>query len=800
MIRNIPLWLACLLYAGGLAMAAPPPSLMIADFEDHGVLDRMIVTKSASVSLSDQDVVSGQHCLEVRVGPFSQHGDRWPYVFLVDKYFATPLDLTRYSRVVASVRNVTEGLATVHFTLSSKPYNDGGRNLEGQYFVIPGGSTAEVALPTSLFIRPMNDPSSVQALMLVFPPNETNAVYRIDNIRAEYDPAEGSPAEKLAAELTTGATGLLQQVQSLDRRVNWQAVPAERAAVLRQRIPELEQELRNLQQRAQVAAQEGWKGQYNESRDAVAVLARSLGEFALADKTGFYLWPRSRYSYVRRDARPELTTPGVERLELKMAHNEFRDASFMATAVDRDVALEVTVQAQEPGLADAVQVRWSDFVQPKGYEEYGDVLVPFDGPLTIPQGESRELWVTCDTRWHDVKPRRHRLTLVLTDRTGAQTRQVPVTLTVWPFALPSYDGLPNNAYVEYHNSEIASLVPEDGVRHMKMYGVNMTYVLPNELPWPVQADEQGKLTGFDGARLTERITKMQTAWEANPGTERLQWIFSLSGAPEHMMADKPLVFLSDPWNRLFAQWLGQLKELLKSAGVADEDWMLVLADESSESKLATYEIPFAEMIKRLDPDLRLTCNASQIISDKAMAERYFRVFDVLQPCLDSLKRSPQLREFIGIAKRRFGINPRALWTYRCSGMVGLDKNLYEYYRVYPWDNLSYGINGTGIWTYCAQGDGAWSETGRSLSYNLVFKHRTRPEVIHSRRYEFYREGCDDYRYVQALLAVSRSSGARKESQKLIDSAVADITAKVGDTSRAETWRLRIADRIMKLQR
>jgi len=773
-------------------MAAPPP-LMIADFEDPGVLDRMTVTKSASVSLCDQDVVSGKHCLEVRVGPFSQHGDRWPYVFFIDKYFPTPLDLTRYSRVAASVRNVTEGLATVHFTLSSKPYNDGGRNLEGEYFTIPGGATMEVSLPTSLFVRPMNDPSSVQALMFVFPPNETDAIYRIDNVRAEYDPAVGSPAEKLAAELTSGAAGLMKQVQSLEKRVNWKAVPADRAAVLRQRLPQLESELRRLQQRAAVAAQQGWRGEYNASRDAVEVLARSLGDFALADKTGFHLWQRPRYTYVRRDAKPELTTPGVARLEIKMAGNEFRDATFMATAVDRDVALEVAVEAKTPGLAAAVQLRWSDFVQPKGYEEYGDVLVPFDGALSIPQGESRELWATFDTRWHEVKPGRHELTLVLTDKPTGQTRRVPVTLTVWPFALPSYDGLPNNAYVEYHNSEIATHVPDEGVRHMKMYGVNMTYVLPNELPWPAKTDDQGGLTGFDGTRLTARIKLMQTAWEANPGTERLQWVFSLSGAPEHMMADKSLAFLSDPWNRVFAQWLEQFKGLLKSAGVADDDWMLVLADESSESKLATYEIPFAEMIKRLDPKIKLTCNASQVISDRAMAERYFRAFDFLQPCLDSLKHSPQLRDFLGV-------NRRPLWTYRCSGMAGLDKNLYDYYRVYAWDNLKYGIVGTGLWTYCAQGDGAWSATGRSLNYNLVFKARDEAKLLHSRRYEFYREGCDDYRYVQALLAASQTAAARKEARKLIDAATADITANASDVTRAETWRLRLAERIIKLQR
>jgi hypothetical protein len=790
------LWLlltVALICGGGLAMSAPAP-LMIADFEEPDVLDRMIVTKSAAVSLSDQDVVSGKHCLEVRVGPFSKHGDQWPYVFLVDKYFTTPLDLTRYSRVVASVRNVTDGLATVQFTLSSKPYNDGGRNLEGAGFVIPGGSTMECALPTSLFIRPMNDPSTVQALMFVFPPNETNAVYRIDNIRAVYDPAVGSPAEKLATELTAGASGLQKQIQDLDRLVNWAAVPAERATALRQRIPELAAQVRDLQQRAEVAAREGWKGAYNANRDAVDALTRSLGEFVVADKAGFHLWQRPRYTYVRRDAKPTFASPPVTRLDVKMARNEFRDATWMVTACDRDVQLEVAVTSPEPGLADAVQLRWSDFVTPPGLTEYADVLVPLEGPLAIPRGESRELWATFDTRWHNVKPGRHALQLQVRDAASGKSQTVPVSLTVWDFALPSYDILPNNGYAEFHNSEIASFVPDEGVRHMKMYGVNMTYVLPNELPVPVKVDAQGNLTGFNPDPFNARVTQMLNAWQAAPGKERLRWVFSLSGAPDRLLEDKSIPFLSDQWNQVFAQWLARFREQLKTLGIADEDWMLVLADESSESVLATYEIPFAEMIKRLDPKLQITCNASQVINDPALAQRFFRTFDSLQPCLDSLKQSPPLRQFLGV-------NRRPLWTYRCSGMAGLDKNLYEYYRVYGWENVDYGIVGTGIWTYCAQGDGAYSETKRSLNYNLVFKARDRNQLLHSRRYEFYREGNDDFRYVWLLREASRARGAKaqRESEDLINRAVADITSHTGDATRAENWRLKIAERLQKLQ-
>jgi hypothetical protein len=177
-----------------------------------------------------------------------------------------------------------------------------------------------------------------------------------------------------------------------------------------------------------------------------------------------------------------------------------------------------------------------------------------------------------------------------------------------------------------------------------------------------------------------------------------------------------------------------------------------------------------------------------------MAGRFFRAFDVLQPNLDALKQSPVLREWIGT-------NGRSLWTYRCESMAGVDRNLYDYYRVYAWDMIRLGITGTGIWTYCAQGTSPWGKSKRSLSYNLVFRHRDKDEVIHSRRYEFYREGADDYRYVQALLAAARKNGeaAERDAQDLIRRAVADITADVRDVTRCEKWRFRIANEILKLK-
>ncbi|MBD3291314.1 MAG: hypothetical protein GF393_00200 [Armatimonadia bacterium] len=477
-----------------------------------------------------------------------------------------------------------------------------------------------------------------------------------------------------------------------------------------------------------------------------------------------------------------------------MAGNEFRDTTFMVTACDEPVELEVRVESEDDALAEAVQLRWAEFVTPPGGEEYADVLMPFDSALNIPEGESRELWATFDTRWHQVEPGTHGLQLVLRDRTSGLTRSVPIDLTVWDFELPSYDVLPNNAYVEYHNSEIGANVPDEGVRHMKMYGVNMVYVYNTELPWPVEVDQDLNITSFDATVLRNRIVPIQEAWRANPGDERLMWVFALTGAPERLLENEAVVFPATEWRTVFGRWLERFGDLMAELGIGDDEWMFVLADESSESVLMTYEIPFAEMIKEIDNSITLSCNASQVINDEEMAERFVAAFDVLQPNLDAMKRSPALLEWM----KATGL---PLWTYRCESMAGVDRNLYDYYRVYAWDMIDHGIVGTGIWTYCAQGTSPWGDTKRGIQYNLAFKHPDRNAVVHSRRYESYREGADDYRYVQALLAAAREAGGPAEAaaDELVRRAVKDITADVRDVGRCETWRIRIAQEILRLQ-
>jgi len=122
---------------------------------------------------------------------------------------------------------------------------------------------------------------------------------------------------------------------------------------------------------------------------------------------------------------------------------------------------------------------------------------------------------------------------------------------------------------------------------------------------------------------------------------------------------------------------------------------------------------------------------------------------------------------------------------------------------FPWTkkcSLVWGITGPGLWTYCARGTSPWGDKKEMIGHGLVFKHKDKDDIVHSRRYEFYREGIDDYRYLMKLrtLAGEKGSRALAKANALIDRAYKDIISNRQDTERCDKWRKKIANEILTL--
>lgn len=756
--------------------------LMIADFEEDDVLSRVSAGQGVTLVSTDQGAESGKRALEVKVAPFSTHQNLWPSVVLGPKYFTSPVDVSRHTQIEMTVRKLTPGLATLNVTFSSLPYNDGGRNLEGELCTVAGQSSVVIRVPTSAF--EFNDPSAIRLMYITFPPNEREDVYRIDAVRAVYSPKIGSPAERLDREVEI----LRQRLQKVETQINWQAVSQDKRSEAEKEFADLGNRVSELRAICEQGKTVGFGGNYKRCKEDLGTLSRQLGKFVLLDQKDFFVWDTDPYMNIGRDETPESKGAGLQRIEVSLAQGEYRDKVFMVSACDKDARVEVSVGSGTLPRG-SVQVSETLYLKNLRGEETGDAVYPLSGSLTIPAWESRQIRVRFDGRFSGLKSGRYTFQVKVRDTNSGIERVIPGTVEVFPFQLPSYDILSNNCYTEFDSSEFydGDLLAK-AVAHMKMYGLNVVYVHPVEMPTIKELDAEANVIRFDDTLFTKRVGGVLSAWKAAQGRERLTFVFTISGMYELGLKRDDLKFPGQQWKAVLAQWLKHFKEVTRGLGVADQDWMLVLGDEANESALIQKEIPMAEAIKGLDPTIRLTCNTSTIVNDPEMSRRFFKAFDILQPELNSLKSNSYLRDWL-----RKGGKP--LWTYKCAGGLNqTGKNVYEYYRVYGWDLVKYGLTGTGVWTYCAQ-----AQAQKSAGYVLVFRQDS--DVMNARRYEVFREGVDDYRYVWMLREVARKRGpkATKDAEKTIQQAVEDVTSHPEDTSRCEKWRMRIAGEIVAMR-
>ncbi|MAE65724.1 MAG: hypothetical protein CMJ18_15755 [Phycisphaeraceae bacterium] len=780
------------------ARSEAPRNLMLADFEDEAVLKKILVT-GVEMSLTDKDAVTGRRALQCRVRPFSEHGNHWPRIILGTDVFPDPIDASSYSKIVVTIRNVTEGLPPVKLSVTSLTYNDGGRNWDDMAWYIPEGESMRCEFPLAAIRYHKNDPSEIRMLMFVFVDHEIDSTYRIDSIQLVDDPAEGSPARTLL-ERTESVS---KQLDATHSAVNWDAVPAAMRAEIRPKVPQFRKQIRKTLAAARSGVTAGLGGEYNEHTEIVEGIERQLGRLVLADKRDFYAWQNTRYLNVYRDERPDLANPPLESINVRMAMDEFRDSAFMVNSVGKDTRLEVAIRPstgpdRRPLPADAVQIRHTMYFNFKaGQEELGDVLTVLDGPLEIPRDQSRQVWLTFDARLSGIEPGEYGFDLVLRDMDTGTSRTYPGSLTVWALGLPNYDVLANNGYVEFFNCELGAKVRPQGVAHMKRYGLNMVLVYWNYMPFPVEVDDDLNITTFDTSNLEHQVRPVLEAWKASPGNnQRLRWIFSFSYLPERLIANRSIKYPDPQWRKVFAQWLERLYAATAQWGVAKEDIALFLRDESNMSVLLNVELPWAELIKSVDPNAIIMCNRGPGIRDRDASFRFYKAFDSMLSRGDRDEQYPYLAEWIAL-----GNTPPELWTYRANDRGDRVHNLYSYYRVYGWDNFNFGIIGPGVWTYCARAQSPWGDNKEMVGHCLAFKHRDKDEVVHSRRYEFYREGVDDYRYLYALrqLAESKGPSALSRAEQLIGQASDDIAADVTDTTRCDRWRVRIAREILRLK-
>ena len=176
------------------------------------------------------------------------------------------------------------------------------------------------------------------------------------------------------------------------------------------KVPAFDRQVDQILAASRAARDGGLQGQYNTYKKNLESVSRQLDKLVLADKKDFHAWTLSRYVNVYHDERPDLDNPRLEAIDVQMAMDEFRDSVFMVSSCGKDVRLAVEVKPSVTLPAGAVQVRQTVYFNFKsGQEELGDALAELEGPLEVPKDQSRQVWLTFNTRTSGRgMPTRHR--------------------------------------------------------------------------------------------------------------------------------------------------------------------------------------------------------------------------------------------------------------------------------------------------------------------------------------------------------------------------------------------------------
>lgn len=760
------------------AAAGAEKSMTVVSFDSDAVLKKINANAGVSIRRAEDGA------LKVHVTPFEQHQNMWPVVAFGPDYFGKPINLAEYSRLEIVLHHDTPGMSRVDFNLSTSPDASSGVDYEDR--MVPGHSPVTVQM--DLTQLKSNDPSEVSVLQFIFRPRPEVTEYRVEAIRAVYDPAIGSPAENLMKKVAA-AKEAFASVRDTPAKL-----PADQRDAAQKQISALAARIDKLSRDVAAAkAQQFYKSIRALSSRADEV-TNEIGRMRFLGDGPLLLWSPDYYSNMLRETGPELNTPLLKDVSLHMAGNEFRNVVFSATASGQDLKLNVAVKPSQGSTlpAEAIDLFVADYPKNLRGEYTGDALVSVNGPVEIPAGQTRQFWARFNTRTVDVPAGEYAFEIVVSDDAAGAKQTIPGKLQVLAFALPSYDILPNNSYAIFSNGMRGDSTGEifrQAMGDMKAYGLNHMFVEPPEIPVPTGLDDDWKITGYNDAAFSARVKTAMDAWRQAPGDGKLHFILALSNFEELGLKKEGYAFQNEHWKPVLRQYIEHLKGLLAAAGVENDQWMMVLRDESMEPVLKQYDIPFAEAIKEIDPSIRLSCNSSATLSDPKWTERYFKAFDVFEPhrgrnvVLDYLRKSG-----------------RPIWWYECdTAVTALGRDLYDYYRLYTWDMLDQGIVGTGIWTYYSTPhDRPWGEDFQGCQ--LIYLHPDRG-LIHSRRYEMYREAGDDYRYVAALRNAAEKKGgdAKAQAEKLIADAIKDVLANRQDRTRAESWRAKIAEQILAIQ-
>jgi hypothetical protein len=383
-------------------------------------------------------------------------------------------------------------------------------------------------------------------------------------------------------------------------------------------------------------------------------------------------------------------------------------------------------------------IRRGVFVKACRSGSIADALVLQNKPFELMPGEVAQMWLTVHNP--DFKAGSYKTSLAvsasLSDDSKLPQTIIPIHIQVEPIAFPRDVSLNVCTWAYPKQSGITNKYLPGAAKDLSEHYTNV-FVVRSELPFPTRISDTGEVMAIMSYEHLDELMRINSYAK----TFLFFYGFQSERKDSGIFGKR---WMSDQWKKTFSSWLIEWVKHLRDAGIEYDRFAMYPFDESLCDEF--YEL--AKLIKSTDPKIKIYANSFG--NGPSDYRRFKDIVDIWCLCESFYSSHPDWLAEI----KSFG---KEVWTYEAKG-PGKTNHPYSYYRLIPWKAFKDELTGVGFWVYADPYDTVpWDDTARAMGYyGVVYGGSESPVntggeiIIPSRRWEAWREGIEDYVYLQQL--------------------------------------------------
>ena len=355
--------------------------------------------------------------------------------------------------------------------------------------------------------------------------------------------------------------------------------------------------------------------------------------------------------------------------------------------------------------------------------------------LTIPSGSNGIVWVTIDT--HDMEPGVWVLALKAMPLLKPELRRhIRVVLRVLPVDMPQ-GPRPYSSNWFRLTRDPSQRYPEAAAADLKAH---YTSIIHSRIGFPEYGDDGTMAKDIDFAPLEEDFERFGKDGNHFVIGRFYHWFPAELGNKAEW---------TDEQQERFAHVITEVRRFFEDNGLTTEDFSWYARDEPTTEETAESVVTFGKRLQLVDPEQRIFVTTYAKVTREALG----MMVPYVNLWVPSLGLNDWQRELL-TSRRDEGVR------YFSYSVFSKAASPYWAHRLSAWKALKHDYEGIGFWCYDDVGGPRlvnWDDTdGKKSDYAVIYEGATGP--VPSVRWEAWRQGIQDYRYVEWVRKLADECG------------------------------------------